>query len=189
MKIVILDPGEQESLVRSRERRAPDDCESTLAQLADVLLAEEKFKEAEPLARECLAIRERRFPANWRTFNARKMLGVAWLGQQKYVEAEPVLLSAYQAFKQREDKMPMSAKPWFKETMLQLTKLYATTERADKLAEWKATLAEWYRNESRQHEAADDSPDCHADVEYEAVSRQQFKALLHHGQRIGQEGF
>ena len=39
------------------------------------LLSFEKFAEAQPLARECLALREKLIPDEWVTFNARSMLG------------------------------------------------------------------------------------------------------------------
>ena len=48
--------------------------------------------EAEPLLRECLAIREKTQPDDWQTFDAQSLLGGALLGQKKYAEAEPLLL-------------------------------------------------------------------------------------------------
>ena len=48
--------------------------------------------------------------------------------------------------------------------------------------------AERHRDDRGQRKAADDAPDGHADVEQEAVLGQQLTALLHHGQRIGEEG-
>jgi hypothetical protein len=47
------------------------------------MLAEGKFVEAEPLARECLTLREKQIPNEWLTFNAMSLLGGALLGQQK----------------------------------------------------------------------------------------------------------
>ena len=44
-------------------------------------------------------------PDDWRTFNARSLLGGSLLGQKKYAEAEPLLLSGYEGMKQREDKI------------------------------------------------------------------------------------
>ncbi len=59
--------------------------------------------EAEPLLRECLAIREKALPDNWLTFNTRSMLGGLLLGQKKYEEAEPLLLAGYEGMKEREN--------------------------------------------------------------------------------------
>ena len=83
---------------------------AALAGLTQTLLAQKKFAEAEPPARECLTIREKKLPDDWRTFNARSMLGGSLLGQKKYAEAEPLLLSGYEGMKQREDKIPANGK-------------------------------------------------------------------------------
>jgi len=51
-----------------------------LAVLTSTLLTQEKFAESEPVARECLTIREKRLPDAWRTSYARDMLGTSLLG-------------------------------------------------------------------------------------------------------------
>jgi hypothetical protein len=53
-----------------------------------------------------LIIREKKIPDDFFTFNARSMLGGSLLGQKKYAEAEPLLLSAYEGLRQREDRIP-----------------------------------------------------------------------------------
>src|SRR5262249_17680275 len=62
-----------------------------LAQVGLELLGLKKWAEAEPLARECLAIREKHMPDHWMTFNSRAQLGAALLGQKRYKDAEPLL--------------------------------------------------------------------------------------------------
>src|SRR5580704_10689867 len=59
-----------------------------LAALGLNLLRQEKGTEAEPLLRECLTIRDKIEPDDWRTFNTKSMLGAALLGQKKYADAE-----------------------------------------------------------------------------------------------------
>jgi hypothetical protein len=49
------------------------------------------FADAEPILRECLAIREKTQPDLWSTFNTQSVLGGALLGQKKYADSEPVL--------------------------------------------------------------------------------------------------
>ena len=112
-----------------------------LAQRISALLADGKFAEAEPLARECLAIREKQIPDDWLTFNARSLLGGSLLGQKKYAEAEPLLLAGYEGMKQREDRIPAVGKPRLKETLQRLVQLYDATGRPDQAAEWKQKLA------------------------------------------------
>src|SRR5204863_9762584 len=97
-----LEPLLREQLRISRLRLASDDPElaAVIAQLISALLGEKKFAEAEPLACECLTIREKKLPDDWRNFNARSMLGGALLGQKNYAEAESLMLSGYQGMKQ-----------------------------------------------------------------------------------------
>ena len=77
-----------------------------LAQIGMGLLEQKKWAEAEPLLRECLAIREKTQPDSWVTFNTKSMLGGALLGQKKYAEAEPLLLAGYEGMKKREKTIP-----------------------------------------------------------------------------------
>ena len=60
-----------------RARLKVDDPElaAALAMRAEIMLRIKRFTDAEPVLRECLAIREKRTPDEWRTFNARSMLG------------------------------------------------------------------------------------------------------------------
>jgi tetratricopeptide (TPR) repeat protein len=113
-----------------------------LATLTLRRLVEGKYAEAEALARECLATREIVIPDDFRTFNARSMLGGSLLGQRKYQAAEPLLLSGYEGLKQREDKIPAAGKPRPKEALERLVRLYEETNRPDEAARWKKLLAE-----------------------------------------------
>jgi hypothetical protein len=137
-----------------RARLSADDSAlaRALGELTFSLLGSGKFSEAEPTARECLAIYEKKLPDDWRTFNARSMLGGSLLGQKKHAEAEPLLLSGYEGLKQREDKIasagnplelwrfPEESQPWLKEALRHLVQLYEATGRPDQAAQWKKTL-------------------------------------------------
>ncbi len=114
-----------------------------LAQLATARLREGRFAEAQSLARECLSLRETRIPDDWRTFNTKSILGGSLLGQKKYAEAEPLLLSGYEGMKQRVASIPLEGKPRLSETLQRLVQLYEATARADQAAEWKKKLAEF----------------------------------------------
>ena len=54
-----------------------------LGQLGLSLLQMKKWTEAEPLLRECLAIREKSQPDDWSTFYTKSMLGGALAGPEK----------------------------------------------------------------------------------------------------------
>ena len=112
-----------------RARLPADDSERAawLAVITHRLLVSGNFIEAEPLARECLAIDEKRLPDNWRTFNAKSMLGGSLLGQKKSAEAEPLLLSGYEGLKQREDKIPFNSRSCLEEARDRLLRLHEAT--------------------------------------------------------------
>src|SRR5262249_53890105 len=95
-----------------------------LASLGGTLLKVQQAAEAEKVLRECLAIRERNEPDAWTTFNAKSMLGGALLGQEKYADAEPLLVEGYEGMKQRQAKIPKEGQAAVSEALERLTQLY-----------------------------------------------------------------
>src|SRR5262249_23631503 len=89
---------------------------------------------------ECLRLRTEKLPDAWVTFNARSMLGASLLGQQKYAEAEPLLLAGYEGMKQRADKIPANGKVHLNEALERLAQLYEAWGKADKAAEWRRKM-------------------------------------------------
>jgi serine/threonine protein kinase len=130
------------SRIQLYARNLPFRDSGELAMLTMARLSEGKFVEAEGLARECLIIREIQIPDDWRTFNAQSMLGGSLLGQKKYVEAEPLLLSGYEGMKQREVEIPPEGKARLNETLQRLAQLYDATQRPEQAAEWRKKLTE-----------------------------------------------
>jgi WD40 repeat protein/tetratricopeptide (TPR) repeat protein/tRNA A-37 threonylcarbamoyl transferase component Bud32 len=126
-----LEAIETEQVRTLRPRLAPDDPElaRAIGPLVGTLLQEKKFREAEVLARECLSIREKRIPDEWRTFNARSMLGGSLFGQNQLDEAEPLLLSGYEGMEQRKDKIPPESQRLLAEAKERLDKFFAATGR------------------------------------------------------------
>jgi serine/threonine protein kinase/tetratricopeptide (TPR) repeat protein len=115
----------------------------SLASLASLLNRAGQAAEAEPLARECLAIREKQIPDDWRAFNARSLLGESLMAQQKYVEAEPLLVSGFDGIRQRSASATSGAvKPRLKEASQRVIRLYEETNRPEQAAEWKAKMTE-----------------------------------------------
>ena len=135
-----------------RTRLPADDPQlaSMLAQLTTALLQGEKFADAEPVARECLVIREKKMPDDWLTFNARAMLGGSLLGQKKYEDAEPLLLSGYEGMELRESKIPPVGKVRLREALQRLAQLCAATGHPDQAAEWRRKMAEFDRSKEQQ---------------------------------------
>ena len=77
-----------------------------LAEFGLLRLAQTKWADAETVLRECQVLHERINPEAWTTFNTRSMLGDALLGQKKYADAEPLLVSGYTGMKARIDTIP-----------------------------------------------------------------------------------
>jgi hypothetical protein len=93
--------------------------------------------------RECLALREKRQPDDWRTFNTRSMLGGALLGQKKYADAEPLLLAGYEGMKRREKTIPPQGSARLPEALDRLIELYDATNKPDDVTKWRAERAKY----------------------------------------------
>jgi serine/threonine protein kinase/tetratricopeptide (TPR) repeat protein len=114
-----------------------------LAQLGLTLVQQKKPAEAEPLLRECLAIRAKTQPDDWRTFNTQSMLGAALVGQKKYAEAEPLMVKGYEGMRAREEKIPPQGKVRLTEAIDGLIELCAVTNRPDEAKHWRAERAKY----------------------------------------------
>jgi ECF sigma factor len=96
--------------------------------------------EAEPFLRECLAIREKSSPDNWATFNPRSLLGGSLLGQKKYAEAEPLVLSGCDGMKAREVKIPGVQRWKLTKAGERVLELYESWGKPDQAADWQKKL-------------------------------------------------
>jgi eukaryotic-like serine/threonine-protein kinase len=111
-----------------------------LAQLGASLLQLQQWARAEPVLRDGLAIRERIEPGAWTTFYAKSQLGVALLGQDKFVDAEPLLLTGYEGMKQCETSIPADARFRLTEALERLVRLYDAWGKKDRAAQWREEL-------------------------------------------------
>jgi serine/threonine protein kinase/Flp pilus assembly protein TadD len=127
---------------RTAERaRGKPDAQGPMAALGFILLAVGRFADAEPVLRECLAIREKMMPDDWLRFHAQSLLGGALLGQQNYAEAEPLLLQGYEGMKQREAKIPLASQgSRLAQAAERLAQLYEATGQPDEARVWRAKL-------------------------------------------------
>ena len=105
-----------------------------------VYLKQQNFVAAETLSREYLTILERNSPDSWRRHYGQVLLGASLAGQQRYAEAEPLLVSGYQRMMQRKAAIPLTFRgrvPWAEERIVQL---YQSWGKPEKAAEWQAKL-------------------------------------------------
>jgi serine/threonine protein kinase len=129
-------------LEQERRRQPPDEprLAGKLSLLALSLLQAGQPAEAEPLLRECLAIRAAKQPDSWLTFNTRSMLGGALLGQKKHAEAESLLLQGYQGMKEREKTIPRQGKIRLAEAAERLVQLYEARQQPEQARVWQEKL-------------------------------------------------
>jgi tetratricopeptide (TPR) repeat protein len=129
-------------LEQARRRLGTDDPRTAgaMAQLGLNLLRQNKHAEAEKTLRDCLAIREKREPDAWTTFNTRSMLGAALLGQKQYAGAEPLLRKGWEGMKQHEAMIPPPAMDRLTEALQRLVRLYDEWGKPDEAARWRKEL-------------------------------------------------
>ena len=133
------------ALERARKQFGPDDPRTAgiLAAWGLSLIQRGQWTEAEPVLRECLAVREKQQPHAWQSFNTRSMLGGALLGQKKHDEAGPLLRSGYKGMVEREDEIPPKGRARLREAVDRLAAFYAATG--------KPELAKKYRAERKKY--------------------------------------
>jgi serine/threonine protein kinase len=121
--------------LRSRHQKS-----NILGWLALNRLLQHQYHDAEPLAREAVAITERLPLVNARRFLWMGLLGAALLGQEKYAEAEPFLLQGYEGFKQQERILPADEKPRLRQMGEWVVRLYEATNQPEKAGAWREKL-------------------------------------------------
>jgi serine/threonine protein kinase/tetratricopeptide (TPR) repeat protein len=114
-----------------------------LVYLGENLLAQRRPADAQHVFRECLAIRQQTEPDAWTTFYTLAQLGTCFLIQKQYADAEPLLLSAYDGLKAREDKIPSDPRKMFLtfHVPYRLVELYKGWGQQDKANEWRKKFA------------------------------------------------
>jgi tetratricopeptide (TPR) repeat protein len=145
---------------RLRTRLPADDPKlaDALWRLADSLLNQQRFAEAEPPAREALAIKEKKCPDDWWKFSQRTILGNCLLGQKKYAEAEPLFLSGYEGMK-HERKGPKDRQRSSWRALQCLARICELTGRSDEAAKWRGIL---HREQVEWSKRAGDANDAEA---------------------------
>jgi serine/threonine protein kinase/Tfp pilus assembly protein PilF len=112
-----------------------------LSNWGNSLLNRKEYLQAEPLLREALAIHEQIMPEDWMTFYVKSLLGEALLGQQRFEEAEPLLLDGYAGVKSRESTMPASNRGLIVSAAKRLVALYAAWGKPEEAEKWLTELA------------------------------------------------
>jgi hypothetical protein len=107
-----------------------------MAMLGENLLKQHIWHEAELLFRECLPIRDEKAPDSWTTFHIRSGLGASLLGQEKYAEAEPLIVTGYEGMRSREAKIRPHEKSFLVEAGERVIQLSEAWGKPEEVAEW-----------------------------------------------------
>jgi tetratricopeptide (TPR) repeat protein len=113
---------------------------AALAVRGSMLLNEKKPAEAELMLRDCLTIRQKIAPDDWSTFDTRSHLGQALLDQNKFADAEPMLVTGYEGMKARQTSIPAGEKPRMLKALERVVKLYELWGKADEAMKWRNDL-------------------------------------------------
>jgi tetratricopeptide (TPR) repeat protein len=145
----------QELLAAARKRLPPGSPQlaGELAFRGNQLLGLKLYSEAEPLLRECLTLRETLAKAPpidtprssppvrpWQVANAQSLLGGALLGQKKYADAEPLLLSGAEGLKKEAKAIPPEGKNNIADAISRVVELYEATGKGDEATKWRSEL-------------------------------------------------
>jgi tetratricopeptide (TPR) repeat protein len=107
---------------------------NTLGWLALNLLLQQRYDEAERVAREAVAVHQNEED---RRYYWVSVLGAVLLGRQKYQEAEPLLLEGYERLKQRKAVLRATDRRLLTEAGEWVVRFYEVTGQPDKAREWR----------------------------------------------------
>jgi hypothetical protein len=100
----------------------------------------QQYTAAEPPARDAVAFFEKQRPEDPRRFYWVSVLGDVLCGQQKYAEAEPLLLQGYQGIKQREAIIHAGERRRLSEAGERVVRFYEVTGQPEKARTWREKL-------------------------------------------------
>jgi serine/threonine protein kinase len=135
-----------DELLADARQTLPNDSPQLARQLAGFgsdFLEMKEYAAAEPLLRECLAIREKKESNVWTTFNTQSMLGGSLLSQKQYKDAEPLLLKGYEGMKDREKDISPQDAIRISEALDRLIELYTATDKPQEANKWRAERAKY----------------------------------------------
>jgi WD40 repeat protein/tetratricopeptide (TPR) repeat protein/tRNA A-37 threonylcarbamoyl transferase component Bud32 len=126
--------------VQRRAKVSEQELASSLVQLGIALLEQGKADKAEPVFRECLALREKAEPDSWVRFNTMSFLGGCLLAQKKYAEAEPLLVQGYEGIMERGKTMPLVSRRRMTQALDRVVQLYEAWGKPEEAARWRSRL-------------------------------------------------
>jgi len=99
-----------------------------------------KYNAAESNFREAMNTYAKIRPAGWERYNAASLLGQSLAAQNRFGDAELLLISGYQGLMERRDKVPAINRPDVESSGEQIVRLYDQSGKLDKALEWRSRL-------------------------------------------------
>lgn len=112
-----------------------------VANLGELRVDEARYPEAEATLRSCLDIQKQTMPSDYRRYWTQTLLGASLAGEQKYEEAEPLLVGGYDGMKQNAASVSDLSRQKLQKAGELVVKLYAEWNKPDKADEWRQVLA------------------------------------------------
>ena len=110
-----------------------------MTSLARLRLRQHRYAEAETLLREALNGEGANGPNVWDLYDRQSLLGASLMGQGKYAEAEPLLLSGYEGLQKQSPAISVDAN--LPQAGDRLVRLYTAWGKHDQAAEWRRKLS------------------------------------------------
>jgi tetratricopeptide (TPR) repeat protein len=109
-------------------------------ELARTQMGQRRYAEAEAHLGAWLAAREKQQPDDWLRFRVMSLLGEVLLDQQRFAEAEPLLVRGYEGLRQRRARLPGDGRVILTEALERLVRLHDTWGKQDEAARWRNEL-------------------------------------------------
>jgi tetratricopeptide (TPR) repeat protein len=132
----------EETVVKRREKLGAGhpNTLNTMSNLGNAYLKHGDFTKAERILRACWTLRQEKQPDGWTTFETQSACGASLLGQERYAEAEPLLLAGYTGMKQRQAQIPANTNKSLTEALERLVQLYDAWGKPEQANEWRHKL-------------------------------------------------
>jgi eukaryotic-like serine/threonine-protein kinase len=132
-------------LAEERRRLRPDDPRRAIVLhlVGNRFFRQGQFVAAEKVLRENWKVRKKIWPDVWVSFDAQALLGGSLLGQQKYAEAEPLLVQGYEGLKRHAAQIAEPGRFRVPETLQWLVQLAEATGQKEAAARWRKELQTW----------------------------------------------
>ena len=99
-----------------------------------------RWRPGRPDSRAALKGYEKVAPESWEQYNCQSLLGASLTGQERYQEAEPLVVAGYEGLVQRRAAIPPANASVLDHAGQRLIQLYRGWGRTGQLAEWERRL-------------------------------------------------